>query len=90
MHSPNKPKMTAAEREHVERLKAMQWCACTDEPCDPEIHEIKQGDWWTAIPLSADAHRGSFNGLHGQGRAWKLRKLTELGALSRTIQRLVT
>lgn len=91
MHSPNKKAMTVAEREHVGRLKDMNWCACTLEWTEePEIHEIEQGDWWTAIPLSPDAHRGSFNGLHGQKRAWTVQKLTELGALSRTIKRLMT
>jgi hypothetical protein len=42
-----------------------------------EAHEIEQGHWFTSIPLCADCHRGPLLGLHGQQRAWKLRKLTE-------------
>lgn len=82
--------MSVYERRYVERLKLFQWCACCEEPCDPEIHEIKQADWFTAVPLCADCHRGSLNGLHGQKRAWTVRKLDEYDALSKTIRRGMT
>lgn len=89
MNSKNKPAMTADEREHVARLKSLRWCACCEQPCEPEVHEIEQGDWFTAIPLDVDCHRGHLNGLHGQRRAWTVRKLTDLGALNRTVRRLM-
>lgn len=88
MQSPNKRAPNAREKAHIERIKEMA-CACCDASGPSEAHEIEQGDWWTSIPLCPDCHRGSFLGLHGQKRAWTLRKLTELGALSKTIERLM-
>lgn len=89
MRSQNKPAQTADESLHVARLAALRWCACCEQPCQaPEIHEIRQGDWWTSIPLDPECHRGAFAGLHGQRRAWIVQKLDEIGALSRTIRRL--
>jgi hypothetical protein len=91
VNSKNKRAMTKAERAYVETLKGMCWCACCGEWTEePEVHEIKQGDWFTAVPLDADCHRGAFNGLHGLKRAWTVRKMDEYDALSRTIRRLMT
>lgn len=91
MHSLNKPAPTKEERAHIARLKSLRWCACCEQPCEPEVHEIEQGDWWTGVPLCGEScHRGPILGLHGQKRAWTVQKLTELGALSRTIRRLMT
>lgn len=88
MNSKNKRAPTAAERRHIERIKALP-CACCDAPGPSEAHEIEQGDWWTSIPLCPDCHRGPILGLHGQRRAWAVRKLTELGALSNTVRMLM-
>ncbi len=41
------------------------------------------------MPLCPDCHRGAHNGIHGQRRIWNAMKLTELGALSLTIQKLM-
>jgi hypothetical protein len=41
------------------------------------------------MPLCADCHRGSMNGIHGQQRMWKIKKLDELSALNLTIQKLM-
>ena len=88
MHSKNKPAMTAAERKHVSRIKEMSCIVC--EASGPsECHEINQGQWFTSMPLCADCHRGSFSGIHGQKRAWTVRKLDEIGALNLTIQKLM-
>lgn len=89
MQSKNKAPMTLQEREHVERVKALP-CAVCGAAGPSEAHEIRQGDWYTSVALCADCHRGPVLGLHGQRRAWAVRKLDELGALNRTLQALLT
>lgn len=88
MQSKNKPAMTAAERRHVATIKEMDCIVC-DSPGPSECHEIEQGLWWVSMPLCADCHRGSMNGIHGQQRMWKIKKLDELSALNLTIQKLM-
>lgn len=51
-----------------------------------ECHEIEQGQWFTSMPLCADCHRGSMNGIHGQKRMWAVHKLDELSALNKTYE----
>ena len=80
--------MTAAERRHVALIKEMSCIVC-DAPGPSECHEINQGQWYTSMPLCADCHRGSMNGIHGQQRMWKINKLDELSALNLTIQRIM-
>jgi hypothetical protein len=79
--------MTTAEREHVNRIKEMP-CGVCDARGPSEAHEIEQGQWFTSIPLCEDCHRGSFNGIHGQQRIWKVKKLTELLVLNNTVRDL--
>lgn len=55
-----------------------------------ECHEINQGQWFTSMPLCADCHRGSLNGIHGQKRMWAVHKLDELSALNKTLQTILT
>jgi hypothetical protein len=88
MQSKNKPSMTKAEREHVGRIKEMP-CGVCDAPGPSEAHELKQGQWFTSIPLCADCHRGSFNGIHGQARIWSVKKLDEQEVLNETIRQLL-
>lgn len=88
MQSRGKPAPTAAERRHIERIKAMA-CVLCDAPGPSECHEIKQGQWFTSMPLCADCHRGSVNGLHGQRAMWRVRKMDELDALAETLRRLL-
>ncbi len=87
MHSKNKPPMTADEREHVGRVKALP-CAVCGAGGVSEAHEIEQGKWFLSIPLCADCHRGSFNGLHGQKAMWRIMKKTELSCLNDTVREL--
>ena len=91
MQSKNKRPMSEQERSHVERIKSM---ACVIPSCrkpgPSEVHEIEQGLWWTSVPLCADCHRGSHNGIHGQRRIWNVNKFTELVALNETVRRLMT
>lgn len=86
MHSKNKPAMTAAERNHVERVKAVG-CVCCDGGGTTEAHEIEQGQWFTSVSLCSDCHRGP-NGLHGTKTYMRVRKLTELSMLNETLRRL--
>lgn len=81
MQSKNKPSMTAAERRHVARIKELSCVVC--EASGPsEAHEIEQGQWFTSLPLCVDCHRGPILGIHGQKRAWTIRKMDELTALN--------
>lgn len=88
MQSRNKPSMTKAEREHVTRIKEMS-CGVCGAHGPSEAHELKQGQWFTSIPLCADCHRGSFNGIHGQARIWAAMKLDEQEVLNETIRQLL-
>jgi len=87
MQSKNKKTPTKAEREHILRIKEMACVVCSC-PGPSECHEIKQGQWFTSMPLCADCHRGSVNGLHGQKRMWNIYKLDEIDALALTVERL--
>jgi len=87
MQSKNKPTMTAAERRHVALLKEMD-CVVCGASGPSECHEINQGQWFTSMPLCPDCHRGNLLGIHGQKRAWLVRKMDEMKALNVTIQRI--
>jgi len=87
MQSKNKAKPNAEEKRHIERIKSMPCIVC-QASAPSECHEIKQGQWFTSLPLCADCHRGSINGIHGQKRLWSVYKMDELAALNETIRRL--
>lgn len=87
MQSKNKKPMSKTEREHVAKVKAMP-CAVCDTPGPSEAHEIEQGLWFIIIPLCADCHRGSHNGLHGRRAMWNIKKMTETSALNQTLEAL--
>ena len=80
-------RLTAREREHLGRVKALP-CSVCDAPAPSEAHHIKQGHQFTAVALCPDCHRGH-NGLHGTKAFWRIRKMDELDALNITIQRLM-
>ena len=89
MWSKNKSRPTAQARKHAERLASMP-CGVCGAPGPSEVHEIRQGQFFTSIPLCADCHRGSHNGIHGQKRIWNVRKLDELAVLNSVIESLET
>lgn len=89
MQSKNKAPMTAAERRHVEIIKAMPCAVCAHGSMPSEAHEIEQGQWFTSIPLCADCHRGPHNGLHGRRAIWNVKKLTEMICLNKTIAEIM-
>lgn len=80
-------KLKEKERKHLERVKQLP-CSVCDAPGPSEAHHIEQGRQYTCVALCEDCHRGSLLGLHGQRRAWKVRKMTELDALNVTLGRL--
>ena len=89
MRSKNKPAMTAAERRWVTRLKLLPCSVCDTgggEHAPSEAHEIRQGQWFTAVALCADCHRGPHNSI-GRG-IWRVKKMSELDALAVTVERL--
>lgn len=84
----NSAHITAAEREHLERVKLLA-CSVCDLPGPSEAHHVKQGSHWLCVSLCPDCHRGGFNGLHGQRRIWSVKKIDELDALAITVERLM-
>lgn len=86
MKSKNKPAQTKAEAAHVARL-AEQPCVVCDDTCPVEVHEPEQGMWWISMPLCIPCHRGA-DGWHGTRLRWGLRKMTELKAINKTLERL--
>lgn len=81
-------RLTQREREHLARVKALE-CSVCDTPGPSEAHHMEQGLHYTCIALCNSCHRGPLLGLHGQRRAWTLRKMSELDALNVTVARLM-
>lgn len=82
-------RLNSKEREHLAKIKALP-CACCDAPGPSDAHHVTQGQQWMCIPLCKDCHTGPFLGIHGQKRAWTIRKMGELDALNKTIERLMS
>ena len=87
MRSKNAKAITAAESEHLERVKNLP-CSICDAPGPSEAHHIDQGEHWTTVALCSFCHRCPTLGWHGQRRAWAVRKMDELAALGVTVRRL--
>jgi hypothetical protein len=81
-------KLNAKERLHLARVKDLP-CSVCDAPGPSDAHHVKQGLQYTCIALCKDCHQGSILGWHGQKRAWSIRKMDEIDALNKTIERLV-
>ena len=81
-------RLTAREREHLGRVKALP-CSICDAPGPSEAHHTQQGNQFTASACCVECHRGPLLGWHGQKRAWAIRKMGENDALNITIQRLL-
>lgn len=89
MQSKNKRAPTVAERAHIARVQALR-CSVCELSGPSEVHEIKQGQWFSSVALCPDCHRGSSNGLHGSRRMWHIKKLDEVDALAITVERLMS
>lgn len=81
-------KLTARERAHIAKVKALP-CSVCDEPGPSDAHHIEQALQFTVVALCKSCHQGPLMGLHGQRRAWAIRKMDELSALNVTIKRLM-
>lgn len=87
VRSKNSKSLTAAEREHIERVKSLD-CSVCGAAGPSDAHHIEQGKHFITVALCKECHQGSFLGWHGQKRAWTIRKMDELDALNETIRRL--
>ncbi len=87
MQSKNHRTKTKVETAHIERVKSLP-CSVCDAPGPSDAHHIKQESHFTVVALCKDCHQGAFAGLHGQKRAWTVRKLEEIDALNITLRRL--
>lgn len=81
-------KLSAREREHIQRVKELP-CSVCDTPGPSDAHHIEQGLQYTVVALCKDCHQGSHNGIHGRRAMWRVMNMTELDALNVTIRRLM-
>lgn len=81
-------KLTAAEREHLLKVKMLP-CSVCGQAGPSDAHHIKQGRQYTAVALCKDCHQGPVMGWHGQKRMWAIKKMDELDALDVTIKNLL-
>ena len=87
MRSKNSAAITAAEREHMGRVKSLP-CSVCDSPAPSDAHHIHQGQHFTTVALCKDCHQGNENGWHGRKTMWRVMKIDELGALNITLRRI--
>lgn len=80
-------KLSKKEREYLQLIKSLP-CSVCDAPGPSDAHHMKQGNQYTCVALCKDCHQGAILGLHGQKRAWLIRKMDENDALNKTIERL--
>lgn len=81
-------RLTAKERIHLGRVKELP-CSVCDASGPSEAHHIEQSLAFTCVALCPECHRGPVMGLHGQRRMWAIKKMDELNALNKTIERLM-
>lgn len=81
-------KLNNKESRHLARVKDLP-CSVCDEPGPSEAHHVKQGNQYTCVALCPDCHRSPTLGWHGQKRMWAIKKMDELDALNKTIERLM-
>lgn len=81
-------KLNNKERRHLAMVKELP-CSVCDEPGPSEAHHIKQGSQYTCVALCPNCHRNQTLGWHGQKRMWAIKKMDEIDALNKTIERLM-
>ena len=81
-------KLTTAERRYLAGVKSLP-CGVCGAAGPSDAHHVEQHLQYLCIPLCKDCHQGSFNGIHGQQRIWKVYKKTELTVLNDTIRKLM-
>ncbi len=87
MRTKNSKSITSSERIHLGRVKSLP-CSVCDAPPPCDAHHINQGQHFSAVALCKSCHQGALLGLHGQRQMWKLKKMDEIDALAKTIERL--
>lgn len=80
-------KLTAKQRKHIGKVRELP-CSVCDAPGPSEAHHLVQSQQFTVISLCPECHRDAEMGWHGRKTAWRIRKMDELGALNKTIERL--
>lgn len=88
MQSKNK-RTTTAERIHLAAIKQLP-CSVCNAPGPSEAHHLKQSTAWTCVALCAECHMDGEMGWHGRKTAWRIRKMVEIDALAKTIERLMS
>jgi hypothetical protein len=78
---------TAAEKMHIERIKAMP-CVVCGAPAPSHAHHIKQDSAYHCIPLCYSCHQDGNNGIHGRKAMWKIHRMDEVDAMACLIERL--
>jgi hypothetical protein len=76
------------ERLHLAKIKEMS-CGVCNASGPSDAHHIVQHNQYLCIFLCKDCHQGSFNGIHGQARIWKVEKLDEMSVLNLTLAKLL-
>lgn len=69
----------------MERVKSLP-CSLCDAPGPSEAHHIDQRTAYSCVALCPECHRGPA-GWHGTRALWRVRKMTELDALYRQVNR---
>ena len=85
MRSKNSKPLTAAEREHLRKVKEAPcgWCGGVGG----YAHHIKQGDHWTTVATCWECHQGP-QGWHGDKTLSRIYKRDELDALNETLRNI--
>lgn len=78
---------TAAEKRHLTRIKEMP-CSVCGHPAPSQAHHVKQDSAYHCVPLCADCHNGTQNGIHGRKAMWLIHKMDEIDALAWVIEKL--
>ena len=86
--------MTKDEKHYLDRVANLSCAVCGAEGV--HIHHAREGQGmaqraqnWLAIPLCPTCHTGP-QGIHGDRRLLKARKVDEMDLLANTIERLNT
>lgn len=89
MRTKNSKPLTAKERAHLLAVKGLPCSVCDAEP-PSDAHHIEQGLHFCAVALCKDCHQDATMGWHGNRVSWRIRKMLEIDALNRTLERLRT
>lgn len=86
MRSKNSKPLTAAEKAHLAKVKALP-CSVCNAPGGYAHHPV-QGLHFVTIAICWDCHQGPL-GFHGDKTMWKIYKMDEWKALNITLTRLL-